>query len=836
MSSFNGLSESRAKELLLAHGYNELPEGESRNFTTIIFEVLREPMFILLLACGVVYLLLGDYAEGILLLCWIVVIIYITIYQHRKTEKSLSKLRQIASPMATVIREGKASRIAGRELVPGDVILVHEGERIPADAHLLEAHQLMVDESMLTGESMPVLKTVESHNREEASLFSGTLVVSGKGMASVSLTGIHTRMGKIGLALKTIEEGDTRLQQETRWLIKRLFLGGILVSLAVAAAFYFSRGKLLPSILHGLSAAMALLPEEFPVVLTVFLTLGAWRLSQIKVLTRKPSAIETLGSATVLCSDKTGTITLNQMQLGVLLPADGPDNSMPESPKKEKEHELLQVLFHASAAHVIDPMEKAIAEAFRNSIISSSYSGLPLREYLLDSKLTAMSRVLHNKEESLTKVFCKGAPETIFSLCKLSPLQVSYYTLQLKQLAAEGYRVLGAATATADPGKLPDSQSDFAFSFVGLAGFVDPLREGVTDAIRECGEAGIKVIMITGDFPETALHVAEKAGLAHRGKTITGSMLQNMSPKELALEINNTAVFARIVPEQKLRIIEALKANGEVVAMTGDGVNDAPALKAADIGISMGIKGTDVAREASSLVLLNDHFASIVEAIKAGRGIFDNLQKAMAYIISIHVPIIGFVLIPAFSPALPVLLLPLHIVFLELIIDPVCSTAFAAEPPEKGLMKRPPRARDEVFFSGQKILISITKGLLILVAVSTVYFIAISRGYHPAHVKSLAFSTLIYCNVFFSLSSLSKTRLFFHSLITPNPAAIFISLAAFLFLFLSLRLPVFIKLFDFCFLPLPEILLAAVPALLLLLLLETLKLPVIWKSKGASRA
>lgn len=827
MSSFNGLSESHAKELLLTHGYNELPETESRHITEIILEVLREPMFILLLSCGIVYLLLGDYAEGILLLCWILVIIYITIYQHRKTEKSLGKLRQIASPMSTVMRDGKACRIAGRELVPGDIILVHEGERIPADAHLLEAHQLMVDESMLTGESIPVLKEMTPNSCDESSLFGGTLVVSGKGMARVNLTGIHTKMGKIGQALKTIEEGETRLQKETRWLIKRLFLGGILVSLAVAAAFYFTRGDLLQSILHGLSAAMALLPEEFPVVLTIFLTLGAWRLSQIKVLTRKPSAIETLGSATVLCSDKTGTITLNQMQLGALRPADFPTKVVSESQKKEMEKELLQVLFHASAALVIDPMEKAIADAFRNSNLTSDDIGLPIREYLLESKLPAMSRVLQSKEDALAKVFCKGAPETIFTLCQLSPEQVSYHTLHVKQLAADGYRVLGAARALVDANQLPDKQNDFSFSFVGLAGFVDPLREGVTDAVRECAEAGIKVIMITGDFPETALHVAEKAGLAHRGKTITGSMLQNMSADELASEIKNTAVFARIVPEQKLRIIQALKSNGEVVAMTGDGVNDAPALKAADIGISMGIKGTDVAREASSLVLLNDHFASIVEAIKSGRRIFDNLQKAMGYIISIHVPIIGFVLIPAFSPALPVLLLPLHIVFLELIIDPVCSTAFDAEPAEKGLMKRPPRARDEVFFSVQKIFLNFAKGLLMLAAVAAVYFYAVSKGYQASHVKSLAFSTLIYCNVFFSLSSLSKTRLFFHSLSTPNPAAIIISLAAFLFLFLSLRLPAIINLFGFCFLPVTEILLASVPALFLLLLLETLKLPAI---------
>lgn len=792
-----GLTSLRATEQLKQYGFNELPSARPKKIWQIVIEVVREPMFILLISCGVLYMLLGDYTEGIILLCWVFVIIFITFFQHRKTEKSLEALRQLSSPRALVIRDGIEIRIAGRELVPDDIILLNEGDRVPADAIVLDSNNLTVDESLLTGESIPVLKVPIDETQNNLNwIYSGTLIVRGKGMAKIINTGINTQFGKIGSSLQTITLDDTRLQHEMKTLIRNLFFGGAIISSGVIAAFYYTRGNLLSSFLNGLSAAMALLPEEFPLVLTIFVALGAWRLSKNKVLTRKPSAIETLGSATVLCSDKTGTITQNKMEIAVLY-CNGKEY-FKSAFQANQAHidKLLKDLFFASPKNSIDPMEKAIVKEYEKNKISDNKIKL-IREYSLSNELFAMTRVVESEEDLSITAYCKGAPEAVFNLCRLSDNQIIKYTQIVQHLAENGYRVLASAKCSIPKTNLPENQSGFDFSFSGLVGFEDPIRPEVPQAIKECKEAGIKVIMITGDYPATAKSIAVQLGILHNGNILTGSDLQNMTQDTLKQKIKNTHVFARIIPEQKLHIIQALKNNGEIVAMTGDGVNDAPALKAADIGIAMGMKGTDVAREAASFVLLDDNFASIVHSIRSGRKIFDNLQKAMSYIIAIHIPIIGLVLLPAFNPSLPILLMPLHIVFMELIIDPICSVAFESEKEEKDIMHRMPRNPNELFFGWKKITYSLFKGLLLLAIVILVYFFSINEGHEEGEVRAIAFSSLIISNLFLILTSLSNSRSFISVIFEKNIAVFTVSIIALAMLFLTISVPPLQTIFKF---------------------------------------
>lgn len=693
-----GLSSKEVSERLRSFGYNELPSSKPKNIWRIAFEVMREPMFLLLISCAVLYMLLGDYQEGVILLSTISIIIGITFYQYRKTERALEALKNLASPRALVIRDGIEIRIPGREVVPDDILVLHEGDRIAADAVVIQCTNLMIDESLLTGESIPVSKVeVKEEPTTDSSAFSGSLIVRGKGLGKVTATGTRSRFGEIGVSLAGIKEDpDTRLQKEMKLLIRKLFILGVLLSILVIILFYLTRGNFLQSLLNGLAASMAILPEEFPVVLTVFMALGAWRLSRHDVLTRKSSAIETLGSATVLCSDKTGTITQNKMEVKVLY--DGVDIHEVQGsiPDHQGINTLLAAARDASEPDTIDPMETAI-HAVSKQLTALQKNNRLIKEYPLRSDLMAMTRVHDKSIDMRLNVSAKGAPEAIFKLCRMSEQEILRHLTIANQLADRGYRVIGVAAAHHHTADLPELQEDFIFEFLGLVGMEDPIRPEVPQAMKECERAGIKVIMITGDFPVTAKSIAIQAGM-QSGTILTGDQLASMSDIELQKIISSVNIFARVVPEQKLRIVNALTANKEIVAMTGDGVNDAPALKAAHIGIAMGKKGTDVAREASSLVLLDDNFASIISAIRLGRRIFDNLQKAMSYIMAIHVPIIGLTLLPAFFTSLPLLLMPLHIVFMELIIDPVCSVAFEWEREEKGIMDRPPRSPDKKFF------------------------------------------------------------------------------------------------------------------------------------------
>lgn len=812
-----GLTSAEAVEKLKTAGFNELPSAKPKTIWRIALEVIKEPMFILLIGCATLYMILGDYKEGVVMLSAVLIIIGITFYQSRKTERALDALKQLSSPRALVIRDGKEMRIPGREVVPDDILILHEGDRIPADGNIIDTTHLVVDESLLTGESVPVNK---SENGSLSKVFSGTLVVQGKALVKVKSTGFSTEFGKIGKSLQSITEDQTRLQREMKILIRTLIIAGIFLSVAVVILYFITRGNFLQALLNGLAASMAILPEEFPVVLTVFLALGAWRLSKKNVLTRKPSAIETLGSATVLCTDKTGTITLNKMEVAAIgavgqIIGKNEFNNHPQVVQG-----ILQLAHLASVHNSIDPMEKAIS----NALVDKQHASYKLiKAYPISASLLAMTHV-HGEGEIIETIAAKGAPEAIFDLCHLSESEREKFDRELEKMASMGFRILAVAKAEATSKTLPDIQHDFNYSFVGFIGFEDPIRPEVPAAIQECHQAGVKVIMITGDYPSTASNIGRQIQLPGYDSVITGEQLNALSDDELKLKIKDVSIFARVVPDQKLRIVNALKANNEIVAMTGDGVNDAPALKAAHIGIAMGNKGTDVAREASSLVLLDDNFASIVNAIRLGRKIFDNLQKAMSYILAIHMPIIGLTLLPSFITSLPLMLLPLHIIFMELIIDPVCSVAFEWEKEEKGIMNRPPRSIHHKFFGGKKILASIGQGLLLLLAVLGVYFFSIYEGHTEGEVRAIAFSSLIIGNLFLILTKLSKTRSFFAVLFEKNIPLYIIVAVAFGLLMMVISVPGLTDLFGFEFPGFYHFIPSVIAAASVLVIMEIIKL------------
>ncbi len=795
-----GLSAAQVHEKIKKEGYNELPSSKPKNFFLIAFGVVKEPMFLLLVACGTLYLLLGDVHEGLMLLGFVFVIMGIELYQEKKTEKALDALKDLASPRALVIRDGNETRIAGREVVTDDILILQEGDRVPADATVLRSVNLLADESLLTGESVPVRKsewdsvveTVHPGGDDLPFVYSGSLIVQGNGMAKVTATGMHTEIGKIGKALQSVTEEETKLKREMAALIKKLAIIGVLLCVLVIVVYTISRGGLLQGFLAGITLAMAMLPEEFPVVLTVFLALGAWRMSKRGVLTRKPAAIETLGSATVLCSDKTGTLTQNKMTVTWLHNGSDFFALADAKPFPEEFHEIIEYGMLSSQTNPFDPMEKAIlqmSELYLQGTEHIHHDWQMLKEYPLSKDLLAMSRVFRQTGTDTQTIAVKGAPEAIFDLCHLDAARQKSLAIAVEELAGKGLRVLGVGRAKVADASLPAVQHDFDFEFVGLIGLSDPIRENVPEAVAECYRAGIRVIMITGDYPVTAMNIAREIGLKNPTACISGQELQVMTEDELCLRIRDISVFARVVPEQKLKIVNALKRNGEIVAMTGDGVNDAPALKAAHIGIAMGEKGTDVAREASSLVLMDDNFASIVGAIRMGRRIFDNLQKALGYIFAIHVPIAGLSLIPIFFADLPLILWPVHIVFMELIIDPACSIIFEAEKAEAGVMARPPARTDEPFFGGRKILFSCLQGVSVLIIVLAIYGIGLYLGYVENEVRTFAFISLISANIAVILSNRSWTRNIFQILGSPNPTVKWVVGGAVLFLAAVLNVP-----------------------------------------------
>ncbi|HEY0984467.1 cation-translocating P-type ATPase [Schlesneria sp.] len=805
----SGLSEAEVAVRVQQHGYNELPSSKGRSIFATAWDVVREPMFLLLLACGTIYLLLGDVQEAVMLLGFVFVVLGITLYQERKTERALEALRDLSSPRALVIRGGERKRVAGRDVVPDDLVVLAEGDRVPADAVVLSCNNLSSDESLLTGESVPVRKVAWDGVREMTRpggedlpfVFSGTLIVQGQGIAQVRTTGIHTEMGNIGKALQTVQTEGTRLQQEVGRLVRRVAAFGLALCLIVIVLYGISRGNWLQGFLAGITLAMAMLPEEFPVVLTIFLALGAWRLSKMNVLARRVPVIETLGSATVLCVDKTGTLTANRMSVRKLA-VDGAVLDVEQQTSQalpEEFHEIVEFGILASQRDPFDPMEKAFHDLGNARLAETEHLHADWtleRGYSLSPELLAMSHVWKSPAGQDYVLATKGAPEAIADLCHLNADRTKIIAEQVAAMALDGLRVLGVAKGVYGQQVLPGEQHDFTFEFLGLVGLADPVRPTVPAAVEECCTAGIRVVMITGDHPTTAKSIARKAGIKPVDEIITGPELDALEEAELRRRVQTVNVFARMVPEQKLRLVNALKANGEVVAMTGDGVNDAPALKAAHIGIAMGGRGTDVAREAASLVLLTDDFASIVQSVRMGRRIFDHLQKAMTYIVAVHVPIAGMSLIPVMF-GWPLALLPVHILFLELVIDPACSIVFEGEPEEADIMKRPPRNPNDALFGRRLLGLGLLQGASVLMIVLAVYLSAL-LGWHDAlDATALSFTTLVVANLGLIFANRSWTRTIWSTLRSPNPALWWVFGGTLFFLALVLYVPFLRDLFHF---------------------------------------
>jgi Ca2+-transporting ATPase len=819
LNQIAGLSETEVAANLKRDGYNEIPSAKKRSFLAIAFGVIREPMLLLLIAGGIIYMVLGDIQEALLLLFFVFVIISITLYQEHKTERTLEALRDLSSPRAMVIRESITKRIAGRDLVRGDIIILSEGDRVPADGIVLACNNLLIEESLLTGESVPVHKLecppettqMERPGGDQSPfVYSGTLVVGGLGIARAAATGTHTEFGRIGKSLQTIEPEETPLQKETRHLVRNVALIAVALCLVMAVVYGLTVGHWLDGLLASITLAMAILPEEFPVVLTVFLALGAWRISQSQVLTRRMPAIETLGSNTVLCVDKTGTLTINRMSVSKIFAAGeylDIEGSRDISPP-EKFHSLIEFSILASQTNPLDPMEKALKELGENYHNLTDHLhddwGL-MKEYALSRELLALSRVWESRDRKDYVIAAKGAPEAIIDLCHLAAAEARELQQRISEMAGEGLRVLGVAKASFKQTALPGNQHEFKFDFLGLVGFDDPIRPSVLEAIKECHHAGIRIVMITGDYPITAQNIARQIGLKQPDKVITGAELDEMSDDDLKERIMTANVFARVIPEQKLRLVNAFKANGEIVAMTGDGVNDAPALKSANIGIAMGGRGTDVAREAGALVLLDDDFSSIVKAIRLGRRIFDNLRKAMAYILAIHVPIAGLSLIPVILKW-PLVLYPVHVVFLELIIDPACSIAFEAEPEESDVMRRPPRDRKEPLFNRRTVMVSLLQGFIVLAVTLAVYKLSLALGRGAVEARTLTFATLVIANLGLILTNRNWSGTMLSSFRARNIALRWIVLSAVVFLGLVIYVPFLRDLFHFAILHFVDVL------------------------------
>jgi Ca2+-transporting ATPase len=745
--ALESLSSAEAARRLNADGPNELPGQGPRSLAGIVREVLTEPMFLLLIAAASIYVVLGDVREATILAASIVVVISITVLQERRTERALSKLRDLSSPRALVIRDGVEQRITGRDVVAGDLVLLREGDRVPADGVILDATALSVDESILTGESLPVEKT-KTDAAEHGHVYSGSLVVQGFGSARITATGARTEIGKIGGVLKTLQPETTALFAEVRRLVRWVATGALLLCAAIAVIYSVSRSDWLGGVLAGITVAMSVLPEEFPLVLTVFLAMGAWRISRVGVLTRRMPALESIGAATILAVDKTGTLTENRMQVVAIETGTDRTETPADAAITDAAQQVLGIALAASERAPFDPMERAIhaaAETFASPAVKQLQGMELIREYDLTPELLAVTHVWQAAGADRAYVAVKGAPETVMELCHQDSSERAELMKRVNANAQRGLRILGVAQGTASSSALPETPRAFELQFLGFVCLADPLRNDVPPALAECKQAGIRVVMITGDHPGTAVAIATQAGFDIGGGVLTGAEVASLDDETLRRRARDVNIYARSKPEHKLRLVQAFKADHNEVVMTGDGVNDAPALKAAHVGVAMGGRGTDVAREAASLVLVNDDFKSLVAAVRLGRRIYTNIRHAMSYIVSVHIPIAGMGLLPVLF-GWPLLLFPVHVLFLEFVIDPACAFVFEADPEADDVMHRPPRPRDQPLFSYDMLKRSIGLGTCVMIWTVCVYGAAL-QWHDDSNARALAFISLVVANV-----------------------------------------------------------------------------------------
>ena len=724
--ALTGLSKIEASARLAQDGPNRLPTAKPRRAYQQLISVLREPMLVLLLAAGLISYTLKEPLEATFLLVSVLFVIGISFYQTRKTDKALEALSVLVAPRALVRRDGQVEKISSEDVVVEDLILLREGDRVPADATLIQVSNLAIDESVMTGEAFSIDKQI-GHK-----VLSGTLVVRGHGEATVTATGARTEIGKIGKVLFKPSNKRTNLQAEIDHLVWRVAILSIIGALTVTLIYGLTRGGWLEGSLAGIAAAMSLLPEELPIILTVFFGLGAWRMTRMGVLIKNNPAIEMLGQVSVLCVDKTGTITKNEMALDL----QNPDVAF---------YGLL-----ASPQNPFDPMDKAFHAAAQ-----MDERWKLLREYPVSEKQLAICQAWQMTDGGV-QLSAKGAPETIARFCKYSDQEIGRLLHDVDEAAKSGYRVLGVAKhqLSAD-GNLPDDPGNLHFEFVGLALLSDPVRPGVAESIKTMHQAGVRTIMITGDYSVTASTIASEVGLSNPTEVLTGTEIEKLSDDELGQLVERVSVFSRMLPSQKLRLVKAIKSNYKVVAMTGDGVNDAPALKEANVGIAMGTRGSEVAREAADIVITDDSFISIANGISEGRRIYSNLRRAATYIIAIHVPIFGMAFLPVLSPSWPLVLLPAQIALLELIIDPASSLAYENEAQSPSDMQKPPRQISERLIDKRVMFIACMQGVLLLVGAVGVYLWAIATGLSDNQTRAISFATILLGNLFLMLSNRS---------------------------------------------------------------------------------
>jgi Ca2+-transporting ATPase len=747
-----GLTSEEAEKLQEKYGKNELVKKKEENFFYKIIHVLSEPMFLLLLVAAVIYFILGEPRDGIIMLVFVVGIISIDVVQEWKTDKTLNALKDLSAPRIKVIRDGIEVIIASSDLVPGDVMIISEGVKIPADGEIIKASDLCMDESTLTGEAENVWK-VTIYDAEPSAAYwrkdycyAGTLVTQGSAYILVDKTGSFTEYGKIGQELAAAPPEFSPLQRQTRKLVKTCSaIAGILFIL-VSVITYFNlpdhifKERVIESILAGITLAMAMIPEEFPVILTVFLSMGAWRLAKKQSLVRKLSSVETLGAVSVLCVDKTGTITMNKMKVYETWPLKGDEN------------ELCEIMGMACETDAYDPMEKAMLKYCESLGILKEhlFGGELISEYPFTNELKMMGHIWKHDGEFI--LAAKGSPERILTISDISEQEQRKVEEKILEMSLKGLRVIAVGfMKLKDESEIPEKILDCSLTFSGLIGLSDPPRESVKEDIKNCIRAGVRVVMITGDNGITAGSIAKQIGMPNSDKIITGDELESMTDDQLRKNIEEVSIFSRVIPEHKMRIVKAFTDNGEIVAMTGDGVNDAPALKFADIGIAMGKRGSEVSREAADLILMDDNFSTIVDTIKDGRRIYDNIRKAVGYVFTIHIPIAFAALL---APLLNInsnslFLLPIHVVLLELIIDPTCSIVLERQPAEKDIMERPPRGRDEKILNLGLLSKSVIQGIVIFAASFITYYVFLKSSPDNASLaRTMGIVIIMIANLF----------------------------------------------------------------------------------------
>lgn len=783
--NMEGLSEREAALLLSKFGLNELPAEKKGSLFDSAVKVVREPMILLLILAGVISFVLAERVDGMLLISTVFIIIGISLFQERRTETALSALKSLSAPQALVIRSGKRIRIPTKEVVPGDLIQLLEGDRVPADAEIIDLKYLVLDESLLTGESVPVTKNLGDQ------VFTGTLVVRGHGIAIVRTTGKSTELGRIGSSLSGMKEQLTRLQLSISRIVKGIGIGALLTVTFVIAVYGVTRGNWLEGALAGIAVAMALIPEELPVILTIFMTLGAWRMTKVGVIVRRTATIEALGSVTVLCVDKTGTLTKNAMKIEELKLLNG-DTWNANSAINPEFEELISIGSLATPTVAFDPMDLAFKTLETSNRLASykSLSEIPLsKERLIYTHVW--------QKENRVIVAAKGAPEHIARICGLSETQLNSFHDLVATSASHGFRVIAVAKMELSESEFRSKKIDeIGLQFLGFSLLRDPIRDGVPDAINLCRAAGIRTIMITGDHPATAIAVANEIGIPS-SSFMTGEILSQASNSDLREKVKSVSIFARVTHDHKLRLINALKTNGEIVGMTGDGINDAPALRAADIGIAMGGRGTDVAREASDMIITDDNFVSIVSGIKRGRTIFSNIKKAIIYVIAIHVPIFGMAIIPILNPLWPLVFLPALIAFHEIVIDPAASIVYEVEQSDPEIMNQKPRAATASLISRLDFLYSVLQGLSVFALVAIIYFVSLGNGSSDNRVRSLTFGTLLISNVILIMINRSRDLTIYRTVFKiKNVAAPWIALLAISILLILINVRVFREAFD----------------------------------------